>query len=152
MRRSMVVIVAPHPMDGGFMLLWALMNVLLPLLPIVLIAFLSWALQWQKSVIDILSDGQLYFFSTSVCGVFAFDALRYGKLEPSYFAVTFLVEIALVAFYTASCFVAHSGSSASTPAAVNSVSTNRKLAWVSIIVTVSTTSAICYLRSSLGLL
>jgi len=134
------------------MLLWALMNVFLPLLPIVLIALLSWVLQWQKSVIDILSDGQLYFFSTSVCGVFAFDALRSGKLEPSFYAVTFIGEIFLVTFYTASSFVVHSGRFTAAASGVGSAATNRKLAWVSVMMTVFTITAICYARSRLGLL
>jgi hypothetical protein len=132
------------------MLIRVCLNIGLPVLPLAIVALLARLLNWRRRFIDLLGDGQLYFLSISLCGVFAFDALEQGKLHRDWFLVALFGTILLSCLYTASIFILHSDFEAMKIEEFR-LANSRKLAWCSIWATLFTLAIIFYIRWNLNL-
>lgn len=132
------------------MLIWVCLNVGLPVLPLSIVALLAWLLNWRRRFIDLLGDGQLYFLSISLCGVFAFDALDHGMFNGDWFLLALFGTILLSCLYTASIFILHSDFEAMKIEQFREAN-SRKLAWCSIWATLFTFAIIFYIRWNLNL-
>lgn len=136
--------------NAPLMLLWFAMNVALPLMPLALVAAVGWLLDWRKQLLDLISDGQLYFFSVTICAVFTFDAVTSHRLDPALFIVLLFALLTLMSFFTVSMVMVH-GRTDETDHAVPAHRTAllRKLSLVSVIISGITVGGICYGRSLL---
>jgi hypothetical protein len=132
------------------MVVWFLVNVFVPFIPLGLVLFVSRIFRWGKGILDMTADGQLYFFSTALCGVFVYDAIKADKLDGTFFLALFVAIIFLVFFYSISMFVTHSSGSVAAAGALPNQ--QRLLARISIGVTVVVVVVIGYARLDLGLL
>ena len=127
------------------MVLWLLINVALPFVPLGVIWGMSRALRWNKGILKFVEDGQLYFFSVTLLSVFAYDGLKAKKFETEFFLALLFPILIIPIFYGVSIYLTHS------PAGASRDEDLKTLAKISILITVVTVAIISYARWSLGL-
>lgn len=127
------------------------MNVALPLLPIGLVALFGWILSWRTNILDLFADGQLYFFSVTLCAAFGFDAVSSQKIDALMFAAMRFALLPLMTFYAVSMMLLHGGEATPSETGQRTIGM-RKLALASIVLTLMTVSGISYGRLALQLI
>lgn len=129
---------------------WALLNIALPLLPL----FMAWGLfrviRWNRTILELVNDGQLYFLNVALVGVFTFDITKNNPIDPIVVLVAIFALIILAAAYCTSMLLTHPQFSAGQRALAPA--DTQRLAKISIWVTAMNAVIISSARSSMGLL
>jgi hypothetical protein len=138
------------------MIYWIALNVLFPFLPLVLGWTISRVFGLKKPLVDTIADGQLYFFSVGLCGVFWYDAFKGKKLDADVFLTLLFAIVILMTFY-AITWLFHSNPAFGKASQTGTQPLSRqqiltRLAWISVVITLLVIILIIYARFSLGLI
>ena len=123
------------------MLIWLFYNALIPLSPVLLALVVSWFINNNKTVFDIIKDGQVFFYCTATCSVAIGDLQKAPK------------DFDGASWLTGFVFIMILSTVAFTVGVTNTATVQKnKFGWASVATSIATILVVATFRKKAGLL